>query len=200
MSRPPNSQPYQTNTVCNGGLIDFQDNRPMYTEQVYGAPAVANLNAFTTQTNYPQYIAAQPVYNNNPAILYPNQLASQPMFANTPNAMPQPNMMYNNMTQTQVIAGPPSEVYAHGKVYKAVDENMTATGTTPMASPATLEKDTLDRDIQQHVAQKVQEFMSKTNKNNLGSAFVSDDFGDDAQFLKELKRLNNNMKSRGGRH
>ena len=200
MSRPPNSQPYQTSTVCNGGLIDFQDNRPMYTEQMYGAPAVANLNAFTTQTNYPQYISAQPTFNNNPAVMYPNQLASQPVFTNTPNGMPQPNMMYNNMTQTQVIAGPPSEVYAHGKVYKAVDENMGTTNTTPMASPAALEKDTLDRDIQQHVAQKVQEFMSKTTKANLGSSFVSNDFDDDTQFLKELKRLNSNLKSRGGRH
>lgn len=198
MSRPPNTQPYQTSTVCNGGLIDFQDNRPMYTEQVYAAPAVANLNAFTTQTNYPQYISAQPVYANNPAAMYANQLASQPMYNTNTNVMPQPNMMYNNMTQTQVIAGPPSEVYAHGKVYKVVEENMPS--AAPLASPAALEKDTLDRDIQQHVAQKVQEFMSKTNKNNLGASFLGEDMDEETRFYKEIKRLNNNMKSRPGRH
>jgi len=200
MSRPPNQQ-YPMNNVLNGGLIDFRDNQPMYTEQAYPTPmgpAVANLAAYTTPANYPQYQAAYSTMN-------------QPMYPPTNPAMPTPNMMYtnaapvqyanpamppvyNNLAQSQVIAGPPSEVYAHGKVYKAVEENMQ---TTPMSAPASLDNDSLHKDLQLHVAQKVQEYMTK-NKNSLGSsAYMQDDLeNSDSKFYKEIKRLNANMSKR----
>jgi len=69
------------------------------------------------------------------------------------------------MPPTAVVMGAPSEVYAHGKTYKLVDEPVaTVAAPDSPAAPAELHREYRDVDVDKRVAQKVSEFM-KMNKS-----------------------------------
>lgn len=179
MSRPPNQSVYQPANVCNGGLIDFQDSAirfPVPVEQPCNVPPVANMQPYTLQSSYMQPMQAMPTA--------------------TPFTQHQYMTPFNNMTQAQVLVGAPSELYAHGKVYRVVDEPMPGAASTlastaaPGAStPAVRERANItDRDINRRVEDKIQEFMAKTK--NLGSSAKSGKVSTKDAFAAELKKVN----------
>lgn len=183
MSRPPNQSVYHPASVCNGGLIDFQDTAirlPIPVEQPCNVQPVANMQAYTMQSNY-----MQPM---------------QPMQTPTPFTQHQFMPPFNGMTQAQVLVGAPSELYAHGKVYRVVDEP--AVGTASAVSPATASAATTpvvrervisDREISKRVDDKIQEFMSKTK--SLGASAKSNKTSTKDAFAAELKKINKQYSS-----
>jgi hypothetical protein len=202
MSRPPNNT-FSNSNVYNGGLIDFQDASrvPLATDQsfgapqvanTFGAPPVANMAAYTLQSSYPMYTQNQ-MPNPNPNSFYPN--TALPAIA--PQNVMQQRFPMHAMTQAQVLVGPPSEVYAHGRVYKAVDEALINSPAIPVPTTASLVVEQVsDRDINRRVEEKVQECMSRINKKvGLSTRSKSSSSTSDA-FVTELRKINKGMKSK----
>jgi hypothetical protein len=122
-----------------------------------------------------------------------------------------PSFMPQAATNTaQVVSGPPSEIYLHGKVYKASDEPLAK--LPEVGSTAAPTNKPLGDELRKHVEQKVAEFMSKDSLASgastpttaaapakVGAAVGSS--GDSTQelFLKEIRKLNNQMKKQAAK-
>lgn len=93
-----------------------------------------------------------------------------------------------------VMMGPPSEVYAHGKVYKIVEEPL------PVAAPAAPEikqeapASISHADVDKRIAQKVNEFM-QMNKPAVGSKSHGKSRSAKDDFKSTLERINSNAKN-----
>lgn len=190
MSRPPNSEKYNPSTVCNGGLIDFQDTRMMYGDaNVYGTPAVANMAAYTTQASYPGYTMVQAGQQQMmPGQMMPvaNQIPTQmiPVANQMPNQM-MPGLM--TPAQGPVVLGPPSEVCVQGVVYKLAEPTPTPNVNTAAVSKS---KPPSDRAVEQRIEKKVQEYMAK---NKSARPNVSSKASSNNSFIEEMNKLNASM-------
>lgn len=210
MSRPPqNHNNYNPANIVNGGLIDFTDARALAEQQQQQqffnhAQAIANMNAYTMQQSMmnplgnPTPMNAPFVYNGVPPHMQSMMGSQQGFLPPTPSFLP-----VNNTTNSQVVPGPPSEIYVHGKVYKAYDEPVVkALEVGATAKP-------VENELKKHVDQKVAEFMSKDNSSHLSTSVSTPTKAgsnvDDTKelFLRELKKLNsqlnNQMKKKGSK-
>lgn len=98
-----------------------------------------------------------------------------------------------SLTPGPIMMGPPTEVYAHGKVYKLVDEPTTAASVGLSTADVGAEK-TVNMTESEIVQKRVQQFMQKNSTSNtqggLGKAGTAKD-----AFKSEMNKLSTKLKT-----